>query len=123
MYYPNYQQPAFNGYMQQNRAQEPIQYVNGIESAKAYNMPPNSSAILMDAQADRFYLKSTDASGFSSVKVYDFVEHKEPAPMAAQDYVTRAEYEDLRAQLINISKALEKGSQAKIKGSKEVNNE
>lgn len=51
-----------------------IQYVNGIDSANAYIMSPNSSVLLMDSNKPRFYVKSSDAAGSCTVKAFDFTE-------------------------------------------------
>ncbi len=67
-----------------------LKFVNGIESAMAYQMPPNSKVLLMDQNIARFYLKQTDASGMASVKAYDFVEAAE----SKQEFLTREEFEE-----------------------------
>lgn len=90
-YYPqmNYQQPT-----QQNNS---IQYVNGVDSARVYQIPPNSSVLLMDSTMDRFYVKKSDASGFSTVDAYDF--HRAEDKPLNTDYVSRQEFEDLRNKI------------------------
>lgn len=47
---------------------------HGIEGAKAYPMGPNCRAPLFDDAEDIFYIKSTDANGFPTVKVFEFKE-------------------------------------------------
>lgn len=86
-----------------------IQYVNGIDSAKAYNLMPNQTVLLMDSTMSRFYIKTTDASGFASIKSYDFAEVKEDAP---KEYVTRSEFEALRSELTAL---LDRGNRRKGK--------
>ena len=73
-----------------------IQYVNGKASAETFQMPSNSSVILMDADLPRFYLKKTDASGMATIKSYDFKETEEEKPT---EYVTKAEFEKFKANL------------------------
>ena len=73
-----------------------IQYVNGKQSAEAYQMPANSSAILMDSNQARFYMKQTDASGLATIKAYDFHEVEEEKPA---EYVTKKEFESFKAKL------------------------
>ena len=65
-YYP-FQTPL----IPQQQAQT-IQYVNGKQSAESYQMPVNSSVVLMDSNMARFYMKQTDASGVATIKAYDF---------------------------------------------------
>lgn len=77
---------------QQYQQPQGLQFVNGIESAQLYQLPPNSKQILMDKELARFYLVETDASGQKSVKAYDFAEAK---PQATQ-YVTVEQFEEVK---------------------------
>lgn len=81
-----------------------IQYVNGFESAKNYQMSPNSSAILMDSEEPIFYLKKSDASGFCTTKKFKFEEinNAEPSP----DLVTHSEFNSLSEKVEFILKKL-----------------
>lgn len=92
--YPIYPNP----YQQMVAAPQPqtIQYVNGKQSAESYQMPANSSVILMDSNLPRFYMKQTDASGMATIKAYDFKEAEETKP---QEYVTKQEFEKFKANL------------------------
>lgn len=50
-------------------------WVNGIEGAKAYILPPNSKIMLMDSDAPKFYVKETDGNGQPfGFKAYRFEE-------------------------------------------------
>lgn len=73
-----------------------IQYVNGRQSAESYQMPSNSSVILMDSNRARFYMKQTDASGMATIKAYDFKEVEENRPT---EYVTKSEFETFKAEM------------------------
>lgn len=73
-----------------------IQYVNGKQSAESYQMPANSSVILMDSNCARFYMKQTDASGMATIKSFDFKETEEEKPT---EYVTKQEFESFKANL------------------------
>lgn len=113
--YPNYNNPY--AYKPNNG----IQYVNGFESAKAYNLAPNESVILMDSNKSTFYLKQADASGFATVRTYDFVEHKETAP--TNDFVSRAEFNEMKTQLYNLSNELKNTVRTPIMSAERVNYE
>lgn len=105
---------VFNPYFQQNFQPQPNPYmerlnsmqaqqivqVSGVDGAKAYNMPANSSVALFDNQKDILYLKSTDGAGFPTIRIFDIVEHKEQ-PQAQQDFVTRKELEELKGLILN----------------------
>lgn len=89
----------FQGGMLQTQPQvQPTQipYVNGKQSAEAYQMGPNSSVILMDSNSPRFYLKQTDASGIVTLKAYDFKEAEDEKP---PEYVTKQEFEKFKATM------------------------
>ena len=83
-------------YLTQLPQQQNIQYVNGKQSAESYQMPANSSVILMDSNKSRFYVKQTDASGMATVKAYDFKEAEDEKPT---EYVTKSEFESFKAKL------------------------
>lgn len=51
-----------------------IEYVNGIEGAKAYIMQPNSVKWLMDSDGSYFYLKTSNAQNQASVKMFEYKE-------------------------------------------------
>lgn len=53
-----------------------ITFVNGIEGAKAFQLRPNSSVLLMDSDNSKFYVKSTDNLGIANITSYNFVEDK-----------------------------------------------
>lgn len=50
--------------------------VNGMQSAQNYQMPPNSSALLIDNCNPIVYLCITDGAGMKTVKAYTITEYK-----------------------------------------------
>ena len=70
--------------------------VNGENGARAFSMPPNSAAILLDENMDVFYLKSTDGAGYPTINAYEFKPLQKAAPVPTADYVTRAEFDELK---------------------------
>lgn len=123
VYYPQAypQQPQFNPYFgaaqdnlaqlrQQQQPQPPAQngiiWVQGEEAAKAYLVAPNTTVQLWDSENKTIYLKSADASGMPTMRILDFVERTgstAPAEPAA-DYVTRKEFDDLKAKVEALTK-------------------
>ena len=97
-YYPPMQSPFMMPFVQQSQpvTQQNIQYVNGKQSVDSYQLPANSSVILMDSNLARFYVKQTDASGLATVKSYDFKETEEEKP---KEYVTKEEFESFKSSL------------------------
>lgn len=51
--------------------------VNGRNGADAYQLPPNSSILLLDTSAPVVWLKTTDGAGYPSVQPYSITPFKE----------------------------------------------
>ena len=82
MYGNFFPQMPQNPYMQavQPQKQEVVK-VNGENGARAYQMPPNSSALLLDESGQLVWLVVSDGAGYKSVGAYDITPHQEaPAP-------------------------------------------
>ena len=70
---PTYPQ-AYNPYMTQTQ-NNGINWVQGIEGAKAYQLTPNSNVILMDSENEgRFYIKVSDNVGMCNLRVFKYEE-------------------------------------------------
>lgn len=60
------------GYGQQSNG---IQWVQGIEGAKAYQLAPNSNAQLLDSENEGiFYIKTSDNIGMCNLRVFRYEE-------------------------------------------------
>ena len=134
-YYPTYMQPFGGGYptmygQQQNQMPTPVQqpqlpqaqqnnggiiWVQGEAGAKAWAVAPGQSVTLMDSENPALYLKSADMSGIPSMRIFDLVERTArptvpPAPkIDMSKYVTRAEFDELKAMLTARKEAAEDG--------------
>ena len=75
--------------------------VTGLDGAKAYQMPPNSAVALFDAGQDVFYVKTTDGAGFPTIRAFAFSPVHEQVAAAPADYVTRAEFNELKEAITN----------------------
>ena len=112
MYYaPQYQQPI----QQQQQQTNGIIWVSGEAGAKAYLIAPNTTVQLWDSESQRIYLKSADASGMPSMKVLEYTicgQTAQNAPVSApaaqtvdlSGYVTKTEFEALKAQIDALTK-------------------
>ena len=60
--------------------QTEIQKVNGLDSANAFQLGPNSSIILMDLNDPLIYVLVSDASGYKTVTAFDITPHVEQKP-------------------------------------------
>ena len=97
--------------------------VNGIDSARAYPMLPNSTVVLFDSNDDVFYLKSTDATGFQTIRVFKFAEVKEDTP--SNQFVTIDEFNKFKEEVLNgqqhIRKQYDKHKNTKQHSANKVN--
>lgn len=76
-------------------------WVQGEAGAKSYMVAPGNAVMLLDSESSTFYLKTVDASGMPSMRIFDYTE-RSAQPVQAQtkmEYVTRSEFEALAARL------------------------
>lgn len=81
-YLPNnpYQQP-YNPTPQQVGPQMQVVRVNGRNGAQAFQIGPNSSALLLDESGTMVWLVTTDGASYKTVSPYDILPHQDaPAP-------------------------------------------
>jgi len=79
--------------------------VTGMDGARLYQMPPNSTVALFDGNEDLFYVKSTDGAGFPTIRTFRF-EEVQPQPVPQPDYVTRDELNALSDKIDKLMEAL-----------------
>ena len=107
-YQSPYTQPAQNPYMDRLAQMQPppqprdgLIRVTGMDGARAYQMPPNSAVALFDGGNDVFYVKTTDGAGFPTIRAYSFQPMEHAQAMVASEYVTRAEFEQLKEMIVH----------------------
>lgn len=111
--YSNYNMMGLNGFNNYNQFPQQLNQpqmstqnlirVNGIDGAKAYQMPANSTVALFDNNEDIMYIKTTDGAGFPAIRTFAFnevVDNTNPIQDTA-DYVTRDEFNKLKEELLN----------------------
>ena len=85
----NYQNPFVNPYGFQQPYQAPamqaalqqVVRVNGENGARAFQIGPNSSALLLDESGAMVWLVTSDGAGYKTVSPYDIIPHQAaPAP-------------------------------------------
>lgn len=121
--YPQMMQPP-----QQNNG---LLWVSGEIGAKSYLVAPGTTVLLMDSEAQRFYLKSTDISGMPSIRTFEYSEvrpeaQKQPLNVSenlSEQFVTREEYNEMRAQYEAILAKLNELTTEKPTKRKAVENE
>ena len=101
----NYPQITNPYAIQQN--QDHINWVQGIEGAKAWQMQPNKNTVLMDSENDGiFYIKSCDQVGMCNLRVFKYEEitntmkQQSVQPMDLSEYVKKSELESLIKSMI-----------------------
>ena len=83
-------------------------WVQGESGAKSYMVAPNTTVMLMDSEASRFYLKSSDASGFPMpIRVFEYEELKPNTASVEEQakadtkssFVTKSEFEAFKDKI------------------------
>lgn len=132
-YPPMYQQGINNdrlaylqGYQQQmpptpNTApNQGLIWVQGEAGAKSYIVAPGSNVLLMDSEAQKFYIKSVDGSGMPTMKVYEYKEvtPREMQETKADEENLKSEIEKLKNEIENLKLKLEANNESLIQSSK-----
>lgn len=98
---------------QQQQNNNSLIWVQGETGAKSYLVAPNSTVLLMDSENQRFYLKSSDASGMPlPLRIFEYTEKAQNASnnasvaqtMDLSSYATKAELETLKNEIESILK-------------------
>jgi len=102
MMYNSYGNPYmnYNPYVPQDNVynslsgKQEIVKVNGEGGARAYQMPPNSSALLLDEIEPLVCLKTTDGAGYPNLTAYQISprqEQKQPDIRSLEERIARLE--------------------------------
>ena len=97
MYNPRFYQQQTNG----------INWVQGIEGAKAWQLAPNSNTVLLDSENDKiFYIKTSDNIGMCMLRKFKYEEvlPEETAGVDLKDYVRKSELQDLLNEMLGGTK-------------------
>ena len=100
MYYPNMN---MNPYQGMRASTNSINWVQGIEGAKAFALMPKENVILMDSEVnDKFYIKICDDIGRCTLRVFKYQEELEekPAPADLSEYVKKSELQSLLNEML-----------------------
>lgn len=105
----NNQYPQYNNPLPLNNQ---IIFVQGETGAKAYQIPNNTTVLLMSSENNEFFIKTTDSSGFPTIRKFSFQEHpnQEQQPKQcscssyncqSKDYVTQEEFNNFKKEILN----------------------
>lgn len=83
----------------QTQQQTALTWCQGIESAKAWYVAPNTTIALWDSEAQTIYLKTADASGMPSMKILDYTlrDAQKPSECISEPKVEYLAKDDLQA--------------------------
>lgn len=102
-YYSNQQQVAQPQVQQPTYT--PLTFVNGIEGAKAYIIPINSTIYLRDSDSDKIFIKSSDSQGRLTLRTYRLIEDNNEIP--SNSFATRDELRTLEDKIARLQSMLE----------------
>lgn len=105
--YPASYQPQY--FQQPVQSQNSILWVQGEAGAKAYPVAPGNSVVLMDSEAEYFYIKSTDVSGVPMpLRKFTYkemtntaIEQPQTEPVDISQFITRQEFDELKQTVNN----------------------
>ena len=82
-------------------AVQQVPTVAGIDGAREYRLGKSSSVALFDTESDVFYLRQTDSNGGEMpLKIGRYT--LEDAPKSESDYVTVKDFENLKAEILDL---------------------
>lgn len=121
-------QPQSSYQNTQPQPTQPVQnvnwvYVSGVDGAKNQIVQPGQTVWMMDNNEPYFYVKAVDGVGSSSLRIFQFSEVQEVAPehptqqIDMSGYVPRGEFDDLKAQVEQLTT---KQTKASVKANKGV---
>lgn len=123
---PQYQSPAAQqayqrlnaisaaGYPSYAQNSPGITWVQGDAAARSFLVAPGATVLLMDSDANRFYIKSADPSGMPTMRTFEYAEvdpnagvKQTAAPSIDPDqYVTRQEYDEMARRFNDMAERL-----------------
>lgn len=80
---------------QQIQQPQQLNRVTGVDGAKAFQIPANSTVALFDDTRDVFYVKTTDSGGFPTVRAFAFTPIDLTAGQANTETISRNEIETM----------------------------
>lgn len=110
-----------NNYNQNNQQQQLKQYafVNGIEGAKAFQIPPNQTMMLMDSDKPVVFMKTTDGLGKASLRYFNLTEIDETEatkiymPKPIPEYALKSDIENLNSKIDTLIDSLNINNKSK----------
>lgn len=76
-------------------------FVNGFEGAKAFQMLPNQTMLLMDSDKPNFYIKTSNNLGQSTIEAYEF-KKIETQEEVRTEYATKQDLQEIKDLIASI---------------------
>ena len=77
-----------------------LNWCQGLTGAKAWYVPAGQSVLLMDSEAQKFYIKQTDQAGMPlPIRTYTYTEVREEAHVDTPVYATKEELNELKKMI------------------------
>ena len=99
-------QPQPQAQAPQQQSNPGVNWVQGEAGARSWLVAPNTSVLLMDSEANKFYLKSSDASGMPlPLRIFEYEEKtgkpqgQAPIEQPPEEYVTKREFDEFKTTL------------------------
>lgn len=86
-----------------------LNWVQGEAGAKSWFVTPGSTVLLMDSEAQRFYLKMADPSGVPTMRTFEYTEVgavKAPGVTQPQKFVTVESFNSFKEEVMGKLEAL-----------------
>lgn len=107
----NNQYPQYNNPLPLNNQ---IIFVQGETGAKAYQIPNNTTILLMSSESNEFFIKTTDSNGFPTIRKFTFQEHLNQEQQnqeqqqkqcscncQSNNFVTQEEFNNFKKEILN----------------------
>lgn len=91
-----------------------IIFVQGETGAKAYQIPNNTTILLMSSESNEFFIKTTDSSGFPTIRKFTFQEYPNQEQQnqeqqqkqcscncQSNNFVTQEEFNNFKKEILN----------------------
>ena len=110
----NNNQMLYGQPQQTNLNKQEVIRVNGKNGAEAYQLPPNSSILLLDETAPIVWLKMTDGAGYPTLSPYDISPHK------TQTSLVEIDTESLEKRIARLEEIVNELSQSNAEPSQPI---
>lgn len=102
---------SYYGQVQQMSYNQQVIQVNGKNGAKAFQMMPNASVLLLDSTAPLVWLAQTDGAGYKTVTPYKIEKYQPPQPPDINALMERLERMEARLNESNFTETSRKSAE------------